>query len=69
MTQTIEIMQNGIARLKMAAYKPDITISVPRDVCHFWEFDRAESIVAFGYERADTALNKFDQLHPLQKES
>ncbi len=68
-TQTIEIMQNGIARLKMAAYKPDITISVPRDVCQFWEFDRADSIVAFGYERADSALAKFEQLHPVHKES
>ncbi|MEL7025559.1 MAG: patatin-like phospholipase family protein [Pseudomonadota bacterium] len=59
-TQTIEIMQNGIARLKMAAYKPDLVIQIPRDVCQFWEFDRAAEIIEFGYDRADQALKEFD---------
>lgn len=55
-TQTIEIMQNAIARLKLAAYKPDMVIPIPRDVCQFWEFDRASEIIDIGYERAERAI-------------
>ncbi|MEL7311244.1 MAG: patatin-like phospholipase family protein [Pseudomonadota bacterium] len=58
-TQTIEIMQNGIARLKMAAYKPDLVVQIPRDVCQFWEFDKAADIIEFGYERATRALEQY----------
>lgn len=54
--QTIEIMQNGIARLQMAAYKPDLVIQIPRNVCQFWEFDRAHELIEFGYQRADESL-------------
>ncbi|MEM7610981.1 MAG: patatin-like phospholipase family protein [Pseudomonadota bacterium] len=61
-TQTIEIMQNGIARLKLAAYKPDMTISMPRDLAQFWEFDRAEELIEFGYQRADQTISQFKRL-------
>ena len=58
-TQTIEIMQNAIARLKLAAYRPDMVISIPRDVCQFWEFDRAAEMIDIGYERAERAIRDF----------
>ncbi|MFK8053636.1 MAG: patatin-like phospholipase family protein [Woeseiaceae bacterium] len=61
-TQTIEIMQNGIARLKLAAYKPDVVISLPRDLCAFWEFDRAAEMIEFGYERAGQAIAEFESV-------
>lgn len=61
-TQTIEIMQNGIARLKLAAYKPDMVISIPRDLCAFWEFDRAAEMIEFGYERASVAIEEFEKI-------
>ncbi|MEL6869092.1 MAG: patatin-like phospholipase family protein [Pseudomonadota bacterium] len=60
-TQTIEVMQNGIARLKMAAYKPDMVIRLPRDLCQFWEFDRAEEMIEFGYERAGQTIAAFER--------
>lgn len=60
-TQTIEVMQNGIARLKMAAYKPDMVIRIPRDLCAFWEFDRASELIEFGYERASEAIDAYRQ--------
>lgn len=62
-TQTIEIMQNGIARLKLAAYKPDMVISIPRDLCQFWEFDRAAEMIEFGYERASIAIDEYESFH------
>ncbi|MEO0617300.1 MAG: patatin-like phospholipase family protein [Pseudomonadota bacterium] len=58
-TQTIEIMQNAIARLKLAAYRPDMVISIPRDVCQFWEFDRAAEMIDIGYERAERAVRDY----------
>ncbi|MEM7763757.1 MAG: patatin-like phospholipase family protein [Pseudomonadota bacterium] len=63
-TQTIEIMQNGIARLKLAAYKPDMVISLPRDLCQFWEFDRADEVIEVGYERAAIAIEEYEALRP-----
>ncbi|MEL7373677.1 MAG: patatin-like phospholipase family protein [Pseudomonadota bacterium] len=66
-TQTIEIMQNAIARLKLAAYRPDMVISVPRDVCQFWEFDRAAEMIDIGYERAERAIRNYQRsgAHPI----
>lgn len=56
LTQSLDIMQSSIARLKLAAYSPDLVINIPRDACSFFEFDRAEEMAELGYERARTAL-------------
>ena len=66
-TQTIEIMQNAIARLKLAAYRPDMVISIPRDICQFWEFDRAAEMIDIGYERAERAIRNYRRsgAHPI----
>jgi NTE family protein len=60
--QTLDIMQNAIARLKLAAYRPDVVIHIPRDICQFWEFDRAAPLIEFGYERALEAMNQFERV-------
>ena len=60
-TQTIEIMQNGIARLKLAAYSPDMVITVPRDLCQFWEFDRAAEMIEIGYDKAGEAIMQYQK--------
>lgn len=60
--QTLDIMQNAIARLKLAAYRPDVVIHVPRDICQFWEFDRASKLIEFGYERAHEAMQQFEKI-------
>jgi len=48
---SMEAMQNTIARLKLAAYSPDITVEIPRNACGFYEFWRAEELIALGGER------------------
>jgi len=53
---SIETMQNTIARLKLAAYSPDVTIEVPRNACLFHEFWRAEELIALGRERTARAF-------------
>ena len=47
---SMESMQNTIARLKLAAYSPDVMIEVPRNACGFSEFWRAAEMIALGRE-------------------
>jgi NTE family protein len=49
-------MQNTIARLKLAAYSPNVVVGMPRDVCNFYEFYRAQELIEIGWEYADRAL-------------
>jgi NTE family protein len=50
-------MQNTIARLKLAAYSPDIVIDIPRDLCTFYEFYRAEELIEFGRRQASITFS------------
>jgi len=57
--QTFDTMQSTIARTKLAAYPPDVVISIPRDVASIIEFDRAEELIEIGYQAADRQLGRF----------
>lgn len=52
--KSMDTMQSTIARLKLAAYSPDVLIEIPHNACQFHEFWRARELIAFGRER--TAL-------------
>lgn len=54
--QTFDAMQAAIARQKLAAYPPDHTIMIARDACGTLEFDRADEMIALGYETTARAL-------------
>lgn len=56
MSMTMDTMQNAIGRLKLAAYSPDVVIEIPRDACTFYEFYRAEELIAIGRQRAAATL-------------
>lgn len=53
---SMEAMQNTIARLKLAAYSPDVIVEIPRNACGFHEFWRAEELIALGHERTVRAF-------------
>ncbi|MEE4376118.1 MAG: patatin-like phospholipase family protein [Candidatus Competibacteraceae bacterium] len=55
-SQSLDTMQNSIARLKLASYSPDIIIEIPRNACRFYEFHRTDEIIALGRQRAEAAL-------------
>ncbi|MFU8896645.1 MAG: patatin-like phospholipase family protein, partial [Gammaproteobacteria bacterium] len=55
-TASLDLMQNSIARMKLASYTPDVVIDVPRDASLFYEFYRAEELIALGRECAKRAL-------------
>lgn len=48
MFAAMETMQTTIARLKLAAYSPDVTVEVPRDACAYYEFWRAKEMIVLG---------------------
>jgi NTE family protein len=53
---SMDTMQSAIARLKVAACAPDITVEIPRNACAFHEFWRAAELIALGRERAAQAF-------------
>ncbi|MGB8435558.1 MAG: patatin-like phospholipase family protein [Burkholderiales bacterium] len=53
---SMETMQNTIARLKLAAYSPDVAVDIPRNACGFHEFWRAEELIALGHARTARAF-------------
>ena len=54
--QAFDAMQSTIARQKLAAYPPDITIEIARNACGTLEFDRASEMIALGYTSAQECL-------------
>lgn len=59
LTKSIDVMQGAIARLKLAAYTPDITVNISRDAASFFEIYRAKELSDLGYERASKAIDDY----------
>jgi NTE family protein len=55
-TRCFETMQNAIADVKLAAYRPDVLIDVPRDACSSYEFHRAREMIELGHRLAEAAM-------------
>ncbi|QMU61525.1 MAG: serine protease [Gammaproteobacteria bacterium] len=62
MTQSMDTMQSSITRFKLATYRPDIVIEIPRNICGWFDFDRADELIEFGYERTTDALKQYEKL-------
>jgi NTE family protein len=54
--RSFETMQNAIAAVKLAAYRPDVVIEVPRDACAAHEFHRAGELIELGHRLAEEAM-------------
>lgn len=61
-SKSIDVMQSTIANFKLAAYKPDILIEIPKDVCSIYEFERAKELIEVGRREATARLSEFDRL-------
>jgi NTE family protein len=59
--RSMDAMQTTIANFRMAAYKPDVIIRIPRDASDFFEFYKANKLIEFGYQRTKDTLKKMDQ--------
>ncbi|WCE32455.1 patatin-like phospholipase family protein [Vibrio sp. SCSIO 43137] len=54
--QAFDAMQGTIARQKLAAYPPDMSIDIPQNLCGTFDFDQAEEVIQFGYLAAQKAF-------------
>ena len=59
--RAFEAMQSTIARQKLAAYPPDHTIVIPKNICTFLEFDRAAELIELGYKKTEEHLKNDDE--------
>lgn len=60
--KAFDTMQSTIARLKIAAYPPDIEIEIARNACGTFEFDRAAEMIKLGYSKAELAYKMNHQI-------
>jgi len=58
--ESMDAMQVTISRLKLSVYSPDVLVQVPRNVAHFFEFERGQELIDMGYERMQAALSPQD---------
>ena len=54
--KSYDTMQNTVARMKLAAYSPDILVDIPRNVCNIHEFYRANELIDIGWHAAEKSL-------------
>ncbi len=57
--RSLDVVQETITRLKLAAQPPDLLITIPRNVCTFYDFHRAECAIEVGRRRAREALSRW----------
>lgn len=55
-SMSFDTMQNTLARMKQAAYTPDITIHISRDAARSFEFYRAAEMIELGRASAEKVL-------------
>lgn len=54
--QAFDAMQSTIARQKLASYPPDYSVDIARNACGTLEFNRADEMIALGYQKAAECL-------------
>ena len=54
--EAMDAMQVTISRLKSSVYTPDVLVQVPRNVAHFFEFERAGELIDLGYRLMEKEL-------------
>jgi len=56
--KSFETMQGTLARMKLAAYPPDVEIDIPINLCGTFEFNKATKVIEFGYKMAQRKIEK-----------
>lgn len=64
MGRSMDLMQANLARLRLAAYEPDLLIQLPRNVSTVYEFYRAKELIELGRERTREVLADWRERHP-----
>ncbi len=59
--RSLDAVQATITRLQLAAQPPDLLITIPSNVCAFYEFHRAEEVIELGRRRTREALARWQR--------
>ncbi|MFC4765562.1 patatin-like phospholipase family protein [Dyella koreensis] len=65
LTQSMDLMQANLARLRLAAYAPDLLIQLPRNISMAYEFYRARELIELGRTQAREVLTTWKPPRPL----
>jgi len=61
MYQMFETMQASLTQYKIAGYRPDLLIRVPKDCARIYEFYKADELIDLGYKIAQRAIEGFER--------
>ncbi|MDH3510536.1 MAG: patatin-like phospholipase family protein [Gammaproteobacteria bacterium] len=59
-TRSMETMQATITQFKLAASVPAVIVRIPRNLCDFFDFYRAQELIDYGYRRTQQALTEYE---------
>lgn len=62
---SVEVMQASLAEYKIAGYPPDLLIRIPKDLCSFYDFHRAEATIEYGRLAARDRLEALEKGEPI----
>lgn len=68
LTQAMDLMQANLARLRLAAYRRDLLIELPRNIASAYEFYRARELIEMGQLQARAALTRWPRTGTPQRE-
>ena len=57
---SVEVMQSSLSEYKIAGYPPDLNITIPKEVCSFYEFHRAAELIEIGRQIARERLRAME---------
>jgi NTE family protein len=58
MNQSLEAMQSLVTRYRLAAFSPDVLVTIPKDACRTTDFHRAAPMIALGRALTAQALDE-----------
>jgi NTE family protein len=61
LNQAMDLMQANLSRLRLAAYEPDLLITLPRNIASVYEFYRARELIERGRLQARKALTEWSR--------
>ncbi len=61
-SRSLDAVHARISQMQLALDPPDVLVQVPRDSCFFYEFWRAEEMIAIGRSAAMKALDHYEAL-------
>lgn len=59
--KSMATVQTVLTQFKLAAYRPDLLVEIPRNLCTFFEFHRATELIEFGYRRTEETLDRYER--------